>query len=133
MRSSSLVWTRWRLKNWRITDGQLESPANIRGCAPGNRDVCGGEVWFERWELEDTLIQLMLMQSIILHQATGWLCAVELIFRETAMFTSPPAKAMARKINRARRGPRVLAKERARKVRETENPKFQKCQRFVQG
>ena len=33
------------------------------------------------------------------------------------------AIAMARRVNRASRGPRVLAKERARKVRETDNPK----------
>ena len=26
---------------------QIESPANIRGCAPGRRDVCGSEVWSE--------------------------------------------------------------------------------------
>ena len=28
-------------------DPQLESLANIRGCAPGSRDVRGGEVRFE--------------------------------------------------------------------------------------
>ena len=47
---------------------------------------------------------------------------VELIFRVIAMVTSLHAKAMARKVNRASHGPRALAKERARKVRETVNP-----------
>ena len=45
---------------------------------------------------------------------------VALTFNETAMFTQTHAKAM---VIRASRGPRVLAKERAKKVRETENPK----------
>ena len=49
--------------------------------------------------------------------------AVETIFRETAQITSLYAKAMARKANRASHGPRVLAKERANKVRKMENPK----------
>ena len=48
--------------------------------------------------------------------------AVELIFKETAMFTSLHAKAVA-KANRASHGPRVLAKERAKQVRVVENPK----------
>ena len=41
------------------------------------------------------------------------------------MFTLLHAKAMARNVKRASHGPRVLAKERARKVREIENPKEQ--------
>ena len=28
-------------------DPQLQSPANLRGCAPGSRDVRGGEVRFK--------------------------------------------------------------------------------------
>ena len=49
--------------------------------------------------------------------------AVELIFKETAVFTQRHAKAMAGKANRAIHGPRALAKERAWKVRERKNPK----------
>ena len=55
------------------------------------------------------------------------------------MFTSSHAKAMARKANRPSHGPRVLANERARKVRDTGNPKEHSTgssmvkQRFVQG
>ena len=52
--------------------------------------------------------------------------AVEVMFKETAMFTSRLAKVMASKVNRASHGPRVLAKERTRKVRQTEHPK-DKC------
>ena len=52
--------------------------------------------------------------------------AVELIFKETAMFTSRLTKAMASKVNRASHGPGVLAKERTRKVRQTGHPK-NKC------
>ena len=37
---------------------------------------------------------------------------VKLIFTETAMFTSPREKSMARKVHRASHGPRVLAKGR---------------------
>ena len=44
--------------------------------------------------------------------------AVDLIFKEIALLTQRHAKKMATKANRARRGPRVLAKERARKVSE---------------
>ena len=39
------------------------------------------------------------------------------------MFIQTYEEAMARKANRASHGPRVLAKDRARKERETENPK----------
>ena len=72
-------------------------------------------------ELEDILIQWVLMQSMFVHLANGYghqvhemvdLSAVELIFQETAMFTSLHAKAMARKVNRASCGQKVLAKER---------------------
>ena len=49
--------------------------------------------------------------------------AVELIFKETAILTQPHARAVTRKANRASHGPRGLAKERTRKVRETEHPK----------
>ena len=35
------------LRNWRKIDTQLESFANVRGCAPGSRDVRGGEIWFK--------------------------------------------------------------------------------------
>ena len=31
-----------------VLEEQLEPLANVRGRAPGNRDVCGGEVLFER-------------------------------------------------------------------------------------
>ena len=48
------------------------------------------------------------------------------MFKETAMFTSRLAKVMARKVDRASHGPRVLAEERTRKVRETGHPK-EKC------
>ena len=85
--------------------------------------------WVKR-ELEDLLIQWMLTQSILLHlvreKGKGsssprdcCLRAVETIFKETAMFTSPHAKAMAISANRASQGPRVRAKERKKKVKET--------------
>ena len=83
-------------------------------------------------DLEDTLIPWMLMRSIFDHPAKAMghrvremvvSSAVELIIKETALFTSLQAEAMARKINRAIHDPRVLAMERASKVRETENPK----------
>ena len=48
--------------------------------------------------------------------------AVETIFRETAMFTKPHAKAMARRTNRASHGAKSAGKEKSR-VRETENHK----------
>ena len=85
-----------------------------------------------RRELEDTVIQWMLTRSTLLqpakekgHRALEMVVssAVELIFKETAMLTQPHARAMTRKANRASHGPRGLAKERTRKVRETENPK----------
>ena len=47
--------------------------------------------------------------------------AVETIYNYTAIFTSRRGKAMAREANRASLGPRVPAKERAQKVRDTEN------------
>ena len=47
--------------------------------------------------------------------------AVETIFRETALLTPHHTKATARKANRASHGPRRLATERAKKVREVEN------------
>ena len=34
-------------RSLRKPDPQLESLANIRGRAPGSRDVRGGEVWFQ--------------------------------------------------------------------------------------
>ena len=49
--------------------------------------------------------------------------AVETIFRETALVTSHHPIATARSANSASDGPRVLAKERPKKMRETENPK----------
>ena len=48
---------------------------------------------------------------------------LETIFRKTALLTSHHAKATTRKANRASHGPRVLAKERAKKVRDIEHPK----------
>ena len=49
MRSSSLAWKALVLEESdKHFDIQLEPLANIRGCAPGIRDVCGGEVLFER-------------------------------------------------------------------------------------
>ena len=83
-------------------------------------------------DLEDTLIPWMLTRSILLHLAKGkghrvhWAVvssAVELIFKETVIFTKPHTKATARNANTASHGSRVLAKERARKVSETENLK----------
>ena len=51
--------------------------------------------------------------------------AGETIFRETALIMSHHARAIARKANRASHGRRVLAKARAKTVRdkETERPK----------
>ena len=34
-------------ENGETLSTQVESLANIRGCGPGNRDVCGGEDCFE--------------------------------------------------------------------------------------
>ena len=49
--------------------------------------------------------------------------AVETIFRKTAMSTSHHAKAMARRAHRVSHGPRVLVKDRSKKVWEMEDPK----------
>ena len=49
--------------------------------------------------------------------------AVETIFTMTALPTSHHAKTTARKTNRASHGPRMMAKERANKVKEMENSK----------
>ena len=76
------------------------------------------------------------MRSILLQEArereqdhlvpeTVVASVVETIFRETALITSHHAKATSTKANRASHSPRVLAKARAKTVRnmETENPK----------
>ena len=48
--------------------------------------------------------------------------AVATNIRDSALLTSHHAKATASKVNRASHGPRVLAKARANKVREMDNP-----------
>ena len=58
---------------WEASDIQLKSHANFWGYASGNRDVRGGEVWFENswFQIEshgfngDTQIPWMLMRSIL--------------------------------------------------------------------
>ena len=69
-----------------------------------------------------------------MHKVHGMVVSsvVELTLNESAMFTTPHAKAVASirlaKTNRASHGPRVLAKERAVTVRENpkDNPKVPK-------
>ena len=84
------------------------------------------------------------MQSMFVHLAKGYghqvhetvvLSAVELIFQETAMFTSLHTKAMARKVNRASFGQKVLAKERFTKVTKKEKtpPKISKGSKSADG
>ena len=98
-----------------------------------------------RRELEDTVIQWMWMRSMLLtgkrkessSPRDGCFKCGGTIFRETAMYTKPHAKAMAmaRRTNGATHGPKSVGKEKSR-VRETETTRkiqiFQECQRLLQ-
>ena len=123
-RSSLLVLSHWCRRNWRNICPRLESPANIRGCAPGTRDACGGEVRFENSSfpgrvtrvLVDTQIPSTLMQSTLSRlakekghrvRAVGVLSAVVRIFNEIAMHAKAQASNRMAKAYRASHGPRV--------------------------
>ena len=114
---------------------QLESLANIRGCAPGSRDVRGGEVWFENStgsRGHSDPMDVHAVNSLSSGKGKGSssprdgcfiLNAVEHNFNETAMHARTQAS------NRlARHGSRVRAKVRVKRSRENakENTKVPK-------
>ena len=124
------------------SDTQLESLANIRGGAPGNRltygeakfglRICGSKLGDDTGSRgHSDLMDVDAINSLcILAKEVGsssprdgcFKCGGALTFNETAMFTTLHAEALASyrvaKANRASRGPRVLAKARVSKGRE---------------
>ena len=129
-------------------DTLLESLRNVRGCAPGNRDACCGEVWFEDpQDLEDNLIPWMLMRSLLFHPAKEkghrvhemvcFKCGGAHCHRNlcNARIGNGMQSSGNGKQNKSWSMSDGKAKERVRRARENakEIKRFQRCERFVQG
>ena len=104
-------------------DTQLEPLPNTRGCPPGNRDVCWGEV-----RLEDPWFQAKWHTISRTLWSHGCWCGQLSLEKGKAQASNHLVKA-----NKASHGPRVRAKERVRSARENskENPKVPKVRTRV--